>query len=249
MHTPCWNPRHVKSRNSHKWWNKTRMLGNNSFNKARSASWCSLSTIKYQAMKCSMSSLLKSRNSQAVIQHRHRHSTQQGQPHVILVLPTLRTRFMTWNNNCGTSSLIFKDLAILKELSAHFPNPSCSSNMTTQCNKHSSHTPKSLQPSVYTNTRYYYTSYYYNVEYWIIYLKRLASRSHSNKHKISPSLTGPLTFRTMLRPVPVPASASMNSTRTWVTLPVFPVRPRTLLTLASLTGWSCVKIINEQSVR
>lgn len=74
----------------------------------------------------------------------------------------------------------------------------------------------------------------------IFYLKRLASRSHSNKHKISPSLTGPLTFLTMERPVPVPASASINSTRTWVTLPVFPVRPRTLLTLASLTGWSCV---------
>ena len=73
----------------------------------------------------------------------------------------------------------------------------------------------------------------------VVYLKRLASRSHSNKHKISPSLTGPLTLRTIERPVPVPASASMNSTRTWVTLPVLPVRPRTLLTLASLTGWSC----------
>lgn len=72
-----------------------------------------------------------------------------------------------------------------------------------------------------------------------IHLKRLASLSHSNKHKISPSLTGPLTFLTMERPVEAPASASMNSTRTWVTFPVFPVRPRTRLTLASFTGWSC----------
>ena len=56
---------------------------------------------------------------------------------------------------------------------------------------------------------------------------------------MSPSRTGPLTFRTIDRPVPVPASASMNSTRTWVTFPVLPVRPNTLLTLASLTGWSC----------
>lgn len=38
----------------------------------------------------------------------------------------------------------------------------------------------------------------------------------------------------MDRPDPAPLSESMNSTRTWVTLPVLPVRPRTLLTLASL---------------
>ena len=50
---------------------------------------------------------------------------------------------------------------------------------------------------------------------------------------MSPSRTGPLTFRTMVR-----FRSSRNSTRTWVTLPVLPVRPRTRFTLASLTGWS-----------
>jgi len=72
-----------------------------------------------------------------------------------------------------------------------------------------------------------------------IYLNRLASRSHSNKQRISPSRTGPFTFRTILRPDKPPDSASINSTRTCVTLPVFPVRPRTRFTFASLTGWSC----------
>jgi len=56
--------------------------------------------------------------------------------------------------------------------------------------------------------------------------------------RMSPSRTGPLTLRTMERP-PMPPESSMNSTRTWVTFPVFPVRPRTRFTLASLTGWSC----------
>jgi hypothetical protein len=45
------------------------------------------------------------------------------------------------------------------------------------------------------------------------------------------SRTGPLTLRMMEREV-----SSMNSTRTWVTPPREPVRPRTLVTLASLTG-------------
>lgn len=44
------------------------------------------------------------------------------------------------------------------------------------------------------------------------------------------SRTGPLTLRTMER-----EASSMNSTRTWVTPPREPVRPRTLTTLASLT--------------
>jgi hypothetical protein len=65
------------------------------------------------------------------------------------------------------------------------------------------------------------------------YLKRRASRSHSNKHKISFSRTGPLILRIILR-----VGSSMNSTRTWVTLPVLPVRPRTLITRTSLVGWS-----------
>ena len=37
----------------------------------------------------------------------------------------------------------------------------------------------------------------------------------------------------------------MNSARTWVTLPVFPVRPSTLLTLASFT---CVESMVDRSV-
>lgn len=48
---------------------------------------------------------------------------------------------------------------------------------------------------------------------------------------MSSSLTGPLTFRMMDREV-----SSRNSTRTWVTPPRDPVRPRTLMTRASLTG-------------
>lgn len=63
-----------------------------------------------------------------------------------------------------------------------------------------------------------------------IYLRRLASRSHSINDKISPSLTEPLTFRIIER-----FGSSRNSTRTWVTLPVLPVRPSTLLTFANLT--------------
>jgi len=63
------------------------------------------------------------------------------------------------------------------------------------------------------------------------YRKRRASRSLSNNARMSSSRTGPLTFRIIVRVV-----SSMNSTRTWVTPPRDPVRPRTLITLASLTG-------------
>lgn len=49
-----------------------------------------------------------------------------------------------------------------------------------------------------------------------------ASRSDSNKARMSLTLTGPLTFRMIDREV-----SSMNSTRTWVTPPREPVRPRT----------------------
>jgi hypothetical protein len=48
---------------------------------------------------------------------------------------------------------------------------------------------------------------------------------------MSPSRTGPLTLRMMERVL-----SSRNSTRTWVTPPREPVRPRTLVTLAFLTG-------------
>lgn len=48
---------------------------------------------------------------------------------------------------------------------------------------------------------------------------------------MSSSRTGPLTLRMIDRDV-----SSMNSTRTWVTPPREPVRPRTLMTRASLTG-------------
>ena len=45
------------------------------------------------------------------------------------------------------------------------------------------------------------------------------------------SLTGPLTFLTM-----VLEESSTNSTRTWVTPPLEPVLPNTLMTLAKVTG-------------
>ena len=86
------------------------------------------------------------------------------------------------------------------------------------------------------------------------YLNRLASLSHSINVRMSPwrkwnqnfrklkyivrvyrhtSLTGPFTLRIIDR-----FGSSKNSTRTWVTFPVLPVLPRTLLTFASFTGWS-----------
>jgi hypothetical protein len=40
--------------------------------------------------------------------------------------------------------------------------------------------------------------------------------------------------------------SSRNSTRTWVTLPVLPVRPSTLFTFASFTGWSCRVVEREK---
>lgn len=49
-----------------------------------------------------------------------------------------------------------------------------------------------------------------------------ASRSDSKSAKMSLTRTGPLTFRMMDR-----LESSMNSTRTWVTPPREPVRPRT----------------------
>lgn len=53
------------------------------------------------------------------------------------------------------------------------------------------------------------------------------------------SLTGPLTFLTMVLEV-----SSKNSTLTWVTPPLEPVLPRTLITFAKVTGVleSCNKI-------
>lgn len=64
-----------------------------------------------------------------------------------------------------------------------------------------------------------------------IYRSRLASRSDSSRQRISSSRTGPFTFRMIDR-----VWSSMNSTRTWVTPPREPVRPRTRVTLTSLTG-------------
>ena len=63
------------------------------------------------------------------------------------------------------------------------------------------------------------------------YRSLLASRSHSSNMRISPSRIGPLTLRTIER-----VGSSRNSTRTCETWPVWPVRPRTLVTFASLTG-------------
>lgn len=66
-----------------------------------------------------------------------------------------------------------------------------------------------------------------------IYRRRLASRSDSRRVNTSPSRTGPFTLRIMLRWV-----SSRNSTRTWVTCPRDPVRPRILVTFACLIA-SC----------
>jgi len=63
------------------------------------------------------------------------------------------------------------------------------------------------------------------------YLKRLASLSDSIKQRMSFSLTGPLTFLTIVLEV-----SSRNSTLTWVTPPLEPVLPRTLITFAKITG-------------
>jgi hypothetical protein len=88
-----------------------------------------------------------------------------------------------------------------------------------------------------------------------LYLSLRASRSDSIKIKISPSLTGPLTFLMidleyelefeglldeiviriidLLNYISYLVVSSMNSTLTWVTPPREPVRPRSLITLAS----------------
>ena len=57
---------------------------------------------------------------------------------------------------------------------------------------------------------------------------------------MSPSRTGPLTLRMMER-----FGSSMNSTRTWVTLPVLPVRPSTRLIFASLIGAVSMVVWND----
>ena len=57
---------------------------------------------------------------------------------------------------------------------------------------------------------------------------------------MSPSRTGPLTFRMIDR-----FGSSMNSTRTWVTLPVLPVRPSTRLIFANLIGAVSMVITRE----
>ena len=58
-----------------------------------------------------------------------------------------------------------------------------------------------------------------------------ASLSDSNRVSMSPSRTGPLTFRMIERLV-----SSINSTRTCMHCPCEPVLPSTLVTLASLMG-------------
>ena len=111
------------------------------------------------------------------------------------------------------------------------------------------YTPVNKYPSIYFQI---YLSLHVRIVFFAPvvrnYRKRRASRSHSNKHSISPSRTGPLTLRTMDRPVAPPLSSSINSTRTCVTLPVLPVRPRTRFTLANLTGWSYIIFSSSSDV-
>ena len=57
-----------------------------------------------------------------------------------------------------------------------------------------------------------------------------ASRSDSRRARMSLSLTGPLTFRMIDR-----LDSSMNSTRTWVTPPRDPVRPRTWMLVCAIS--------------
>ena len=64
------------------------------------------------------------------------------------------------------------------------------------------------------------------------YLSFLASLSDSIKTKISPSLTGPLTFLIKVRDL-----SSINSTFTCVTPPRDPVLPIILETLANFSDW------------
>ena len=65
------------------------------------------------------------------------------------------------------------------------------------------------------------------------YRNLLASRSDSNKVRMSPSRTGPFTFLMMER-----VGSFKNSTFTCVHCPWDPVRPSTLITRAKMTGLS-----------
>ena len=65
------------------------------------------------------------------------------------------------------------------------------------------------------------------------YRRRRASRSHSIREMTSPSRMGPLTFLMMER-----LGSSRNSTRTCVTLPVWPVRARVSHTVIRITYYS-----------
>jgi hypothetical protein len=65
--------------------------------------------------------------------------------------------------------------------------------------------------TMYTNTNH---SIFPPRPFPLAYLSLLASRSDSSKQRISSSRIGPLTLRMIERVV-----SSMNSTRTWVTLP------------------------------
>ena len=69
---------------------------------------------------------------------------------------------------------------------------------------------------------------------WAHQRNLLASLSDSSKVRMSPSLTGPLTFLIMNR-----FWSSRNLTLTWVTWPLDPVRPITFTTTACFT-WDSI---------
>ena len=71
----------------------------------------------------------------------------------------------------------------------------------------------------------------------LLHRNLLASLSDSKRVKMSPSLTGPLTFRMICR-----FCSPMNSTLTWVHWPWEPVLPRTLMTRALITCLSMLII-------
>ena len=70
---------------------------------------------------------------------------------------------------------------------------------------------------------------------WTNHLNLRASLSDSKRVKISPSRTGPLTFRIIWR-----FCSPRNSTLTWVHCPWEPVRPKILMTRAKVTDLSMV---------
>ena len=72
------------------------------------------------------------------------------------------------------------------------------------------------------------------------YLNLLASLSDSSRVKISPSRTGPLTFRMICR-----FCSPKNSTFTWVHCPWDPVRPKILITRANVTDLSILVILQQ----